>query len=222
MIIGRPRPSSDPHDPERPYPNAHNGHIATLPEPWDLHYDNIFAGQREPWLAIDPEPLAGDPGFDLLPALVNRWDDIQATGEIPRKVRRCFDLLTEILDLEIPRFRGVAGAGWLRLNGSCWLVCLAGVPAGRGVVKYPVEAISTNRIADTELPDGRGSGRSIGQEVGLLPRQVDEQTPGQVGRDIGRGEPTQRLELSPRGRHLRRDQLVQLCQPLQTLGQPSS
>ncbi len=39
---------------------------------WDLHYDNILAGQREPWLAIDPEPLAGDPGFDLLPALHNR------------------------------------------------------------------------------------------------------------------------------------------------------
>ncbi|HEV7829090.1 MAG TPA: aminoglycoside phosphotransferase family protein [Pseudonocardiaceae bacterium] len=33
---------------------------------WDLHYDNILAGQREPWLAIDPEPLAGDPGFDLV------------------------------------------------------------------------------------------------------------------------------------------------------------
>ncbi|GGP14259.1 hypothetical protein GCM10012278_69320 [Nonomuraea glycinis] len=36
---------------------------------WDLHYDNILAGQREPCLAIDPEPLAGDPGFDLWPAL---------------------------------------------------------------------------------------------------------------------------------------------------------
>lgn len=26
---------------------------------WDLHYDNVLAAQREPWLAIDPEPLAG-------------------------------------------------------------------------------------------------------------------------------------------------------------------
>ncbi|MFE2979706.1 aminoglycoside phosphotransferase family protein [Streptomyces sp. NPDC059258] len=41
---------------------------------WDLHYDNILAAQREPWLAIDPEPLAGDPGFDLWPALDSRWD----------------------------------------------------------------------------------------------------------------------------------------------------
>ena len=48
---------------------------------WDLHYDNILAGDREPWLAIDPEPLAGDPGFDLLPALDNRWHEILATGD---------------------------------------------------------------------------------------------------------------------------------------------
>lgn len=34
---------------------------------WDLHYDNVLAGGREPWLAIDPKPLSGDPGFDLLP-----------------------------------------------------------------------------------------------------------------------------------------------------------
>src|SRR5690606_39320812 len=29
---------------------------------WDLHYANVLAGEREPWLAIDPKPLAGDPG----------------------------------------------------------------------------------------------------------------------------------------------------------------
>lgn len=33
---------------------------------WDLHYDNVLAGEREPWLAIDPEPLVSDPGFDLM------------------------------------------------------------------------------------------------------------------------------------------------------------
>ncbi|MGW5401606.1 aminoglycoside phosphotransferase family protein [Streptomyces sp. NPDC003952] len=40
---------------------------------WDLHYDNVLAGGREPWLAIDPKPLAGDPGFELFPALVNNF-----------------------------------------------------------------------------------------------------------------------------------------------------
>lgn len=74
---------------------------------WDLHYDNILAANREPWLAIDPEPLAGDPGFDLLPALDNRWDAVVATGDVTRAVLRRFDLLTEMLGLERRR-----AAGW--------------------------------------------------------------------------------------------------------------
>lgn len=74
---------------------------------WDLHYDNILGAQREPWLAIDPKPLAGDPGFDLLPVLTNRWDDIVACGDVRRAVLRRFDLLTEVLGLDRRR-----AAGW--------------------------------------------------------------------------------------------------------------
>ncbi|MQY03256.1 hypothetical protein ACRB68_12980 [Actinomadura sp. RB68] len=73
---------------------------------WDLHYDNVLAGEREPWLAIDPEPLAGDPGFELLPALVNRWDEAEATGDAARAVLRRFDLLTEVLGLDRERATG--------------------------------------------------------------------------------------------------------------------
>ncbi|SNR41166.1 aminoglycoside phosphotransferase family protein [Actinomadura mexicana] len=73
---------------------------------WDLHYDNVLAGEREPWLAIDPEPLAGDPGFELLPALDNRWDEVQATGDVARAVLRRFDLLTEVLGLDRNRATG--------------------------------------------------------------------------------------------------------------------
>ncbi|GFH37346.1 APH(6)-I family aminoglycoside O-phosphotransferase [Streptomyces pacificus] len=67
---------------------------------WDLHYGNVLAAEREPWLAIDPEPLVGDPGFDLWPALDTGWEGILATGEAPRVVRRRFDLLTEVLGLD--------------------------------------------------------------------------------------------------------------------------
>ncbi|MGA5757132.1 aminoglycoside phosphotransferase family protein [Nonomuraea bangladeshensis] len=73
---------------------------------WDLHYDNVLAGEREPWLAIDPEPLAGDPGFELLPALDNRWDEVEATGDVARAVLRRFDLLTEVLGLDRDRAIG--------------------------------------------------------------------------------------------------------------------
>ncbi|MCE7001153.1 aminoglycoside phosphotransferase family protein [Saccharothrix sp. S26] len=70
---------------------------------WDLHHDNVLAGAREPWLAIDPEPLSGDPGFDLLPALDGRWDTVVATGDVPRTTLRRFDQLTAATNLDRPR-----------------------------------------------------------------------------------------------------------------------
>lgn len=85
---------------------------------WDLHYGNVLAAQREPWLAIDPEPLAGDPGFDLWPALDSRWDDVVAKGDALRVVRRRFDLLTEVLGLDRAR-----ATGWTLgrlLQNSLW------------------------------------------------------------------------------------------------------
>ncbi|OKH94962.1 aminoglycoside phosphotransferase family protein [Streptomyces uncialis] len=85
---------------------------------WDLHHDNVLAAEREPWLAIDPEPLAGDPGFDLWPALDSRWDDLVAKGDPSPVVRRRFDQLTETVGLDRQR-----AAGWTLgrlLQNSLW------------------------------------------------------------------------------------------------------
>ncbi|WP_420080392.1 aminoglycoside phosphotransferase family protein [Streptomyces sp. JL4002] len=64
---------------------------------WDLHFGNVLAGGREPWLAIDPKPLAGDPGFELMPAIINefRVEDVLWR----------FDLLTEAAGLDRGRAR---------------------------------------------------------------------------------------------------------------------
>ncbi|CAL9490810.1 hypothetical protein SUDANB108_03246 [Streptomyces sp. enrichment culture] len=62
---------------------------------WDLHDENVLASDRAPWLAIDPKPLAGDPGFDLWPALDNRYD--------PDDIRWRFDAMTDILALDRAR-----------------------------------------------------------------------------------------------------------------------
>lgn len=85
---------------------------------WDLHYENVLAGEREPWLAIDPKPLCGDPGFDLLPALTNRWDEAVAAGAPGRAIRRRFDLLVEILGLD--RQRAVAWTYGRVLQNALW------------------------------------------------------------------------------------------------------
>ena len=92
---------------------------------FDLHFGNVLAaypegspGGREPWLAIDPKPLAGDPGFELLAALHNRWDDAVATGDVRRTVRRRFDLMTEILCLD--RRRATAWTLARILQNALW------------------------------------------------------------------------------------------------------
>lgn len=87
---------------------------------WDLHYDNVLAGEREPWLAIDPKPLAGDPGFDLLPALWNRWDEIEAAPDPGNAVLRRFDAMVEVLGLQ--RDRAAAWSLGRVLQNSLWEV----------------------------------------------------------------------------------------------------
>ena len=42
----------------------------------DLHYENILAGEREPWLAIDPKPLAGHPERTVAELLWTRVDEV--------------------------------------------------------------------------------------------------------------------------------------------------
>lgn len=64
---------------------------------WDPHYGNVLAAARAPWLAIDPKPLAGNAGFELLPALADRYD--------PSDTRRRFDALTAALGPDRERAR---------------------------------------------------------------------------------------------------------------------
>ena len=42
----------------------------------NLHYGNMLAADREPWLAISPRPVNGDPHFELAPMLWTRWDEL--------------------------------------------------------------------------------------------------------------------------------------------------
>lgn len=78
---------------------------------WDLHLDNVLAAEREPWLAIDPKPLAGDPGFDLLPALMDRFDPD------PDEMLWRFDLLAEVVG---DRRRAVAWTLGRVLQNGLW------------------------------------------------------------------------------------------------------
>jgi streptomycin 6-kinase len=52
----------------------------------DLHYDNILAGQRELWLAIDPRPVAGEPE-QAVPELLWTRHDVESQEGIQRMLR---------------------------------------------------------------------------------------------------------------------------------------
>jgi streptomycin 6-kinase len=67
----------------------------------DLHGENVLAAQREPWLAIDPKPLAGEREFGVAPIL--RSFEL---GHSRRDVLARFDRLTSELGLDRERARG--------------------------------------------------------------------------------------------------------------------
>lgn len=71
----------------------------------DLHYENVLAGDREPWLVIDPKPMSGDPHYEVAPMLWNRWAEAVATGDLRRALRRRFAIIVETAGLQADRAR---------------------------------------------------------------------------------------------------------------------
>lgn len=69
----------------------------------DLHYGNVLAGDREPWLAIDPKPVSGDPHFECAPMLWHRYDEM--AGDVRAAVRRRFHALVDAGSLDEDRAR---------------------------------------------------------------------------------------------------------------------
>jgi streptomycin 6-kinase len=69
----------------------------------NLHYENVLAADREPWLAIAPRPMNGDPHYEVAPMLWHRWDEL--TGNIREGVRRRFYTLVDAANLDEERAR---------------------------------------------------------------------------------------------------------------------
>jgi streptomycin 6-kinase len=67
----------------------------------DLQGSNVLRAHREPWLAIDPKPIVGDPAFDVASLLRDRRWSIQAAV-----IRRRLDLISAELGLDRERIRG--------------------------------------------------------------------------------------------------------------------
>jgi streptomycin 6-kinase len=69
----------------------------------DLHYQNVLAADREPWLVIDPKPMSGDPHYEPAPMLWNRWDEL--ADDVRGGLRRRFHTLVDAAGLDEDRAR---------------------------------------------------------------------------------------------------------------------
>jgi streptomycin 6-kinase len=76
----------------------------------DLHGENVLAAQREPWLVIDPKPLAGEREFSVAPIV--RSSEL---GHSKRDALYRLDRLCSELDLDRDR-----ALGWTIAQTMAW------------------------------------------------------------------------------------------------------
>ncbi|NHN28854.1 aminoglycoside phosphotransferase family protein [Paenibacillus agricola] len=65
----------------------------------DLHHENILAAEREPYIAIDPKGVIGEPEYGVIPFLINHLPEHNAIDVIRRRI----ELFTEELSLNKTR-----------------------------------------------------------------------------------------------------------------------
>ena len=66
----------------------------------DLHFENVLGARREPWLAIDPHPIAGHPGLELAPLLSNRVDELGTGSTFRWSVRRRVEVVCDAAGID--------------------------------------------------------------------------------------------------------------------------
>lgn len=96
----------------------------------DLHHDNVLSATREPWLAIDPRGLIGDPGYDAGALLYNPDPD--------RHEHALLDLVQPRVEqlaagFGLPRERIVAWGFVQAVLSEVWTVQDRGAPRTRAL-----------------------------------------------------------------------------------------
>ncbi len=96
--------------------------LASSPTPvllhGDLHHHNILSARREPWLAIDPKGVAGDPAYDAARWFSNPMPWLLQQPNARAITKRRIDQFSELLQLDSERI-----AAWGFVNtvlSGCW------------------------------------------------------------------------------------------------------
>ncbi len=93
----------------------------------DLHHRNVLAGDRQPWLGIDPQGVIGEPAYEIGAFLRNPMPDFLDWADLEAVTARRINLFSDILGLDKSRIAGwgfaqaILSAIWsLEDHGSGW------------------------------------------------------------------------------------------------------
>jgi streptomycin 6-kinase len=83
----------------------------------DLHHGNILAAQRQPWLALDPKGVLGEPAYEVGALLRNLWPGLLAEPHPGQVLAQRVDQFADALGVERARI-----VGWGRAQAvlSAW------------------------------------------------------------------------------------------------------
>lgn len=95
----------------------------------DLHYLNVLR-RGDGWAAIDPKGYNADPCLELVPLLWNRWEDLEASGDVGEAIRDRFYAVVDTAGLDERRARD-----WVVVRCMINVAWQAepGAPAGAGL-----------------------------------------------------------------------------------------
>ena len=100
----------------------------------DLHHGNILRASRQPWLAIDPKGVIGDPACEAGSLLFNPLAQHMTQSEVVRLLPRRLDILSSELGIGRERLRrwslhkAVLSACWTVEDGdgnAAWTIAVA-------------------------------------------------------------------------------------------------
>jgi len=72
----------------------------------DLHHENILAGSRDPWLAIDPKGVIGEPEFEFGSFLRNPLTALIRDGNVHTRTARRLDCFADFTNFDRKRIAG--------------------------------------------------------------------------------------------------------------------
>ena len=86
---------------------------AALAVDGDLHFGQVLAGRRAPWIVVDPVLLRGDPEYDLGRVLWSRMDEVPRDADVVR----LFDSFVERAGVPTDR-----AARWVAVRAMSYLL----------------------------------------------------------------------------------------------------